>query len=223
MSVDARDTPPRPRATGPNRAVSRVVFVPRDRKNPYQALLAGELGAEGMRVDYTGSHPLSLAASSAAWRSDVVHLHWLDQLYLRRTRAGSVLAALVVAWRSCRREAPWSTDTAVHAAGLTTLGLLIAFVLGNKVFAPQYLMWIAPLALGIAVARQPVAWSVPVLLLLAAASTQVFYPRGFAALQHVHPVPVAALNIRNALVAAIWAITLARPVSILRAPTAAGR
>jgi hypothetical protein len=102
---------------------------------------------------------------------------------------------------------------ACHLASL--LGaLLCAFVLTNKVFSPQYLLWLAPFA-WIAMVRE--GSRAGTAMLLAAALSQVLYPRAYQALQDFAPGMVLVLNLRNALVVCLFAM-LAR--SALR-PTAA--
>jgi len=82
--------------------------------------------------------------------------------------------------------------------------LLCAFVLTNKVFSPQYLLWIAPFA-WIAAERTRDLRVAP-LLLFAAALSQVLYPRAYLALEHFHPALVLVLNLRNALMVALLAL-----------------
>ena len=76
----------------------RVGVLPFDRKNPYQALLGRELEARGVRLRPMRRSWLFALRDPWIWRADVLHLHWLDQLILVRSRALSVIrtAAVVV-------------------------------------------------------------------------------------------------------------------------------
>jgi len=85
---------------------------------------------------------------------------------------------------------------------LMTLILLLAFMLTNKVFSPQYMIWVGPL-MAILVAVHQNMWKTGILLLIATAMTQVFYPQLYIFLKSFHPALVILLNLRNALLIVI--------------------
>jgi len=97
----------------------------------------------------------------------------------------------IVLWRRWRRAAPSEQDLLLAAA--TTLGI---FICCNRVFSPQYLVWVIPL---LAAAR--VRW--PWLLAIVCAMTAVIFPFQYAKLTRLHGVPILLLNVRNALVLAM--------------------
>ncbi|HEX2864392.1 MAG TPA: hypothetical protein VHN99_07465, partial [Deinococcales bacterium] len=106
-----------------------------------------------------------------------------------------VLAAVRPALLSRTRLAP--------AAVLTfALALLMALLLGNKVFSPQYMAWLLPFA----------AFAPPVPLALvaaASAATAWIYPLNYGRLVKAEGWAVAALNLRNGLVLAALAAAVA--------------
>lgn len=91
---------------------------------------------------------------------------------------------------------------------LLTLILLLAFMLTNKVFSPQYMIWIGPL-MAILVAVHKNMWKVGILVLIASAMTQGIFPHPYELLNQFHPAMVILLNLRNALLIVIL-ITLIR-------------
>ena len=79
-----------------------------------------------------------------------------------------------------------------------TLIFLLAFILTNKVFSPQYMIWPAALIAGLVAVRedfQKIGW----LFLLATGLTQAIYPHLYNFLTGFHPAMVMALNLRNAI------------------------
>jgi hypothetical protein len=80
---------------------------------------------------------------------------------------------------------------------LLTLLFLLGFTLTNKVFSPQYLLWLAPL-LAAAYGAQPRLGFGAGLFLLAAALSQAIFPRFYDQLLGLQPGLVAVLNLRNA-------------------------
>ena len=85
---------------------------------------------------------------------------------------------------------------------LMTLILLLAFMLTNKVFSPQYMIWVGPL-MTVLVAVHQNLWKTGILLLIATAMTQLIYPQLYIFLEHFHPALVILLNLRNALLVVI--------------------
>lgn len=115
------------------------------------------------------------------------------------------LAALI-AWRVWKCGRDFSADNSNRSFAdellIYTLAFLLAFILTNKVFSPQYLLWIGPLFAAWLGARKDIlkpGW----FLLLAAILTQVTFPRLYGFLTDFHPAMVMVLNARNFLVAGI--------------------
>ncbi|MEY2878596.1 MAG: hypothetical protein RLZZ15_976 [Verrucomicrobiota bacterium] len=123
------------------------------------------------------------------------------------------LVGLVAARVAVRRRgaAPVPRDLALV---LLTTVLLLAFILTNKVFSPQYLLWLGPLiaaGYGGVPALRPVA----IALLLAAALSQVIFPHLYDRLTGLEALAVALLNLRNALLAAMLGWLLWRLPALL--------
>ena len=90
---------------------------------------------------------------------------------------------------------------------LLTLILLLAFMLTNKVFSPQYMIWIGPLtALLVAVHKN--MWQTGVLVLIASGMTQGIFPHLYEFLNQFHPAMVILLNLRNALLIVILVLLI---------------
>ena len=104
---------------------------------------------------------------------------------------------------------------------LTSLAIVSALIAFNKVGSPQFIGWLAvPVVLGLSTRTPDGRWwfSVPaVLSAVTAALTQAIYPYLYGWLLGLHPLMLAALTARNALVFALlgWAVhalwTSARP------------
>lgn len=100
------------------------------------------------------------------------------------------------------------------------LGLVLAFILFNKVGSPQYLTWIIPpLAIGLVIDRA--RWRAPAILgLVIALLTQIVYPLTYGELLAAGPVAAAVLTLRNVLVAVLLVWMVLRIARIPRsAPT----
>ena len=97
-----------------------------------------------------------------------------------------------------RRFAP----TALGATVLTSV-LLLLFMLTNRVFSPQYLIWIAAPLLVLA-AHQPAERRSWWTCLLAVLLSQLIFPRGYPLLKAFHPLAVVLLNLRNGLL--VWVV-----------------
>jgi hypothetical protein len=77
-----------------------------------------------------------------------------------------------------------------------TLLLLLSFMLTNRVFSPQYLIWIgAPLCVLAAEAPRPARGFA--LFLGAVLLSQLIFPRGYPVLKALHPLGILLLNLRN--------------------------
>ena len=118
-----------------------------------------------------------------------------------------LLAGLVLLWwRALRRATP------VTPEGLLWLCLasVCAYLFTSKVFSPQYLLWLLPIAaagLTIAPGRVVRRWSVG--LLAAAALSHLIYPvfyRGLVEHGWQSPVAVALLVVRNLLVVGLLVV-----------------
>jgi hypothetical protein len=90
---------------------------------------------------------------------------------------------------------------------LMTLILLLAFMLTNKVFSPQYMIWVGPL-MAVLVAVHQNLWKTGILLLIATTMTQILYPQLYIFLEHFHPALVILLNLRNALLIVILVLLI---------------
>jgi 4-amino-4-deoxy-L-arabinose transferase-like glycosyltransferase len=113
------------------------------------------------------------------------------------------LFALVAAFVCARRR--YTPDG--RGALLLTCALLLAFMLTNRVFSPQYLIWVGA-ALCAWAAEQRRNLRVFMLFLLAVGLSQLIFPRGYPVLKALHPLAALVLNVRNvALVAfSFWLI-----------------
>ncbi|NYF15909.1 hypothetical protein HDC37_000721 [Microbacterium sp. AK009] len=90
------------------------------------------------------------------------------------------------------------------------LGLVLVFIVTNKVGSPQYLTWIiAPLVVGLVLDRDR-WWSPACLALVAAALTQLVYPLWYDRVLGGDPIAVGALTLRNILLVAllVWSVAL---------------
>lgn len=85
---------------------------------------------------------------------------------------------------------------------LLTLILLLAFMLTNKVFSPQYMIWVGPL-MALLVAVHSNMRRIGVMVLIATSMTQAIYPHLYEFLNQFHPALVILLNLRNALLLVI--------------------
>ncbi len=97
---------------------------------------------------------------------------------------------------------------------LLTLILLLAFMLTNKVFSPQYMIWIGPLT-AVLVAVHKNMWKVGMMVLIASAMTQGIFPHLYEFLNQFHPAMVILLNLRNALLIVILIVLIRDLPSLL--------
>lgn len=96
-----------------------------------------------------------------------------------------------------------------HTVLLLTIALLLAFMLTNKVFSPQYVLWVGPLV-ACAYGSRPALLLPAALLLLAAAETQLLFPHLYDGLMRLKPVSIALLNLRNATLFLIFVLLVGR-------------
>lgn len=108
-------------------------------------------------------------------------------------------AAISARFWSCRRALFPRPGIAVL---LCATLFLFAFMLTNKVLSPQYLLWVGPLCALAYGARPLLRWAVA-LLILCAALSQALFPHLYDLLLHLEELPVALLNLRNALLLVI--------------------
>jgi hypothetical protein len=97
---------------------------------------------------------------------------------------------------------------------LLTVLFLLGFILTNKVFSPQYLLWLAPL-LAAAYGWRPRLAFAAGLFLLAAALSQAIFPRFYDQLTGLQPALVAVLNLRNAALLLLFGWLLWRLPALL--------
>ncbi len=112
-------------------------------------------------------------------------------------------ASAWIAWRVYRIGPVWrragraDADLVVPVYALSLIFLLL-FILTNKVFSPQYLLWVGPLMAAL-VAVHPQLERTGWLLLAATAMTQAIFPHLYVFLQQFKPPMILLLNARNAL------------------------
>ena len=107
-----------------------------------------------------------------------------------------------------------SPKTSVYCLILANMLALMALLLSNQIFSPQYLLWISPtIAVLSAIRREmrTIGW----LFLLIALFTQLVFPFLYNFLIELHPVPVVFLFLRNLLLASILVYTIWRLPSLL--------
>ena len=113
-------------------------------------------------------------------------------------------AVIVLAWRRLR-DGEGKELVIVRA----TIASLVVFMAFGKVFSPQYLLWLLPLAVPVALAegRRSIAALAAILLV-----TQIIYPIGNPALQHGATwVSVLVLARNLGLVAwSVWPLAIRR-------------
>lgn len=130
-------------------------------------------------------------------------LSWLPILFV--LLFGFVLASCVARFREEQ-----AADGSVTSASLVaySVAALLAFILTNKVFSPQYLIWLLPFA---ALLRLRQAG----MLLLICAITIVLFPFDYDHLLNMELLPVLLLNLRNllAVVLLVWLLVDRAPSS----------
>jgi hypothetical protein len=102
----------------------------------------------------------------------------------------------------------WQGATFASLYPHLSLGLVLAFIVFNKVGSPQYMTWIAaPIVVGLVIDRRR-WWKPAVLSLVIAGFTLGVYPLAYYSLLLAWPFPAALLTIRNALlvVLLVWMV-----------------
>jgi len=93
---------------------------------------------------------------------------------------------------------PSQTTDVIGKSAILMVCLTWVFILTNKVFSPQYLIWVAPLMLGMVVVK-PEFFRFGVLFLVISLMTQGIFPRLYYLMREFNPFMVALLNARNLL------------------------
>ena len=101
-----------------------------------------------------------------------------------------------------RRSGSALVETLVAASA----AVLLALILTNKIFSPQYMIWMLPFA---ALLRRPQAY----LVIAAAVLTMIIFPLNYERLIALEPVPVIVLNVRNALLVVLLGMLLIGPAT----------
>lgn len=126
--------------------------------------------------------------------------------------AGAITSALMLLGILCSYAVTWSRvrGSVGQARRLAVMeGIILtglAFMVFGKVFSPQYLTWLLPFFVIIAVLRGGLRGPALIILLV---MTQVIYPLAYGALMVLHPGVVLLVLLRNLGLAA-WAVSLLR-------------
>jgi len=118
-----------------------------------------------------------------------------------------VFAALfgIVLWKAWSRFRNEGQSGQIESATLLTYTItaLLAFILANKVFSPQYLIWLLPFV--------PLLRPRPALSLLAVfALTTAIFPYNFSQLCSLAPGAICLVNLRNGILAFIFSVLVFR-------------
>jgi len=165
-------------------------------------LVRAAVAPGAVRVVVPGGGSLELAAWNTALLArlaPLVILALLAVVYLAVWRAHRVLS----------RDPEWIAPAA--------LGIILAFLCGNKVLSPQHLLWTLPLVALCTVARPVAQRIVGILMLAATVLTQVEFPAYYFRLQRLDAVPITIIVIRNVLLAAAFVVVILGPVRAARA------
>ncbi|MFC6238759.1 hypothetical protein [Longivirga aurantiaca] len=182
------------------------------------AMMLWSLGVEGYVVDYPASLSFEVSGPGTtllgmlATLATVAALAW-------------VLGTTAAVWRRASRP-----DLLTVAAWALLSGVCL-LVLSNKVFSPQYMAWMLPIAVALlAVTGEARARTSTYLMMCAAVAAQLLYPWLYDAVTSPYatalsPVAVVLIAVRLALVCVVAAIATQRTWQLLRAdePLAAAR
>jgi hypothetical protein len=125
--------------------------------------------------------------------------------------AGRRAAAVTVTLVGARRARAAGRDEGHEPLIIAALVALLAFIVGNKVFSPQYLAWLLPF-LPLA-DRRTVAIGGAVAVL-----TIALYPFAYDRLLALEPMAIALLNVRNTLVVVLLGWSVRRCLTLSRTP-----
>lgn len=129
---------------------------------------------------------------------------------------GLLIAAFAaVAGRFWWKRPALGTQRREPALLVLTVLFLLGFILTNKVFSPQYLLWIAPLLGALYGARADLRFGAGIFLIVAVLS-QVVFPRFYDQLTELRPALIAVLNLRNATLLALFAWLLWRLPALIK-------
>src|SRR5262245_13354650 len=144
--------------------------------------------------------PMSIRESHAAYNIDTPYTNLVMALQglLFLAVAGAIAWRFVAGRRSLALAA---RDLAVLLLGTV---FLLAFIVTNKVFSPQYLLWVGPLLALAYGFRRRLAPAVLAILVISAL-TQVIFPRLYKQLRELHPTLIFLLNARNVMLIALLA------------------
>lgn len=121
-----------------------------------------------------------------------------------------LLAVVMLVLAALGAEKAWRGASFATLFPRLSLGLVLGFIVFNKVGSPQYLTWIiAPIVVGLVVDRGH--WRRPALLALgAAALTFAVYPLTYGGLLAAAPFPALLLTARNALLVVlfVWVVVM---------------
>jgi uncharacterized membrane protein len=136
---------------------------------------------------------------------------WADALLLWQSR---MLVLMVIAvglaclWRF-RTEYTKHGAVSHDSVAAGVVAVLLAFMVGNKVFSPQYVVWLLPFI--------PLLRPLPIVILgLICMSTIYIFPFNYAAYLEQRPALVMLLNVRNVLALILIPWLLFASVSALR-------
>ncbi len=107
-----------------------------------------------------------------------------------------VAAVLTGCLKSFRADKRKTGTVTAESLVLGCTAMLLAFMAANKVFSPQYLIWLLPFA---PLLPRRAAWATVVITAL----TTIIYPFCFGDLLYLHAYAVALLTVRNGLVVAL--------------------
>jgi uncharacterized membrane protein len=161
----------------------------------------------GLQIESLAAGPIELVSALGLTKIDLVlnfgawHIESpLAQIVIGWLPYALVLfsgTVLLLAWRRFRLEVAAHQQISSDALLTCITAVLLAFVIANKVFSPQYLLWIYPF--GALLAQKTARW-----LLAIAALTLLVYPILYIGLMNMQPFPVVVLNIRNLLVLGLF-------------------
>ncbi|RAV34556.1 glycosyltransferase 87 family protein [Corynebacterium heidelbergense] len=163
---------------------------------PY--LIAAWMHPGQWRIKYMPSKSFEILGPNLDWAITATNIVMIATL---------VLALAAAAYHFFRGA--WNDRTSMSLA----LAVVCLLIVSNKVFSPQYMVWIAPLVCVMCVRRKATVPALyAVLLILVTAATLVVYPVTYEGLigPSLKGLPVVMLAIRNSgmLILTIWAIIL---------------
>lgn len=133
------------------------------------------------------------------------HALGLQTAVILAALAGTVALFFLRLNDEARRAGAPSVTTLIEGSA----AVLLALILTNKVFSPQYIVWLLPFA---ALLRRPQVY----LVVMAAVLTTVIWPLNYERLIALEPWLIIVLNVRNALLIILLVTLLAR-MSTIRA------